>query len=44
MSELEKGLLNAESVAEIDLPPEFCRYRDEGCELAESCLDCPFPQ
>jgi hypothetical protein len=27
---------------EVDLPPEFCRYRDEGCELAESCLECPF--
>jgi transposase-like protein len=26
----------------IDLPPEFCHYRDEGCDLAESCLDCPF--
>lgn len=29
---------------EHDLPPEFCRYRDEGCDLAASCLDCPFPQ
>ena len=27
-----------------DLPPEYCHYRDEGCELAESCLDCPFPE
>jgi hypothetical protein len=27
-----------------DLPPEFCRYKDEGCELAESCLKCPFPR
>jgi len=44
MSELEKGLFNDRSVTEIDLPPEFCRYRDEGCELAESCLSCPFPQ
>jgi hypothetical protein len=25
-----------------DLPPEYCQYRDEGCELAESCLSCPF--
>jgi transposase-like protein len=24
-----------------DLLPEY--YRDEGCELAPSCLDCPFP-
>ncbi|MFH1662314.1 MAG: hypothetical protein ABH934_00075 [Chloroflexota bacterium] len=28
---------------EIDLPPEYCHYKDEGCELAESCLNCPFP-
>ena len=27
-----------------DLPPEYCHYRDEGCELAESCLECPLPQ
>ncbi|MFH0769531.1 MAG: helix-turn-helix domain-containing protein [Chloroflexota bacterium] len=27
---------------ELDLPPEYCRYRDEGCELASSCLECPF--
>ena len=25
-----------------DLRPEYCHYRDEGCELAESCLNCPF--
>jgi len=29
---------------EMDLPPEYCRYRDEGCELAGSCLNCPFPR
>ena len=29
---------------ELDLPPEYCRYRDEGCELADSCLKCPFPR
>ena len=29
---------------ELDLPPEFCHYRDEGCEFASSCLHCPFPQ
>ena len=29
---------------ELDLPPEYCHYRDEGCEFADSCLDCPFPQ
>ncbi|MDO8568466.1 MAG: hypothetical protein Q7R57_07105 [Dehalococcoidales bacterium] len=30
--------------AQPDLPPEFCHYRDEGCEMADSCLSCPFPQ
>ena len=29
---------------EPDLPPEYCHYRDEGREFADSCLDCPFPQ
>jgi hypothetical protein len=29
---------------ERDLPPEYCRYKDEGCEYARACLDCPFPQ
>jgi len=28
---------------ELDLPPEYCHYRDEGCDLAGSCLNCPFP-
>ncbi len=28
----------------LDLPPEYCHYRDEGCELAISCLNCPFPR
>ena len=27
----------------LDLPPEFCRYPDEGCEFSESCLNCPLP-
>ncbi len=27
-----------------DLPPEYCQYRDEGCELSGSCLRCPFPR
>ncbi len=39
--------MNVKEIAEhkertLDLPPEFCHYRDEGCELAESCLSCPF--
>jgi len=29
---------------ELDLPPEYCRYQDEGCDLADSCLNCPFPK
>lgn len=37
--------MELESTADtgLDLPPEYCRYRDEGCELADSCLSCPFP-
>lgn len=30
--------------AEPDLLPELCRYRDEGCELAGSCLHCHLPK
>ena len=26
-----------------DLLPEHSKYRDEGCEMAPSCLNCPFP-
>ena len=29
---------------ELDLPPEYCHYRDEGCHLAPSCLGCPLPK
>ena len=28
----------------LDLPPEYCHYRDEGCDLAGSCLNCPLPR
>ena len=31
-----------ETGSEEDPLPEHCHYRDEGCELAESCLSCPF--
>ena len=27
----------------LDLRPEYCHYQDEGCEFAESCLNCPLP-
>ena len=26
-----------------DLPPEYCTYRDDGCDHAAACLECPFP-
>jgi len=29
---------------EPDLPPEYCQYRDGGCEFADSCLNCPLPK
>ncbi len=29
---------------ELDLPPEYCHYRDEGCQFADSCLNCPLPK
>ncbi len=29
---------------EFDHLPEFTRYRDEGCELSSSCLNCSFQQ
>jgi hypothetical protein len=35
-----KSLTN--DMLEEDLPPEFIRYRDEGCEYGAKCLDCPF--
>ncbi|MGD9142825.1 MAG: helix-turn-helix domain-containing protein [Dehalococcoidia bacterium] len=30
--------------SETDLLPEYCHYRDEGCEFLDSCLNCPLPQ
>ncbi len=42
---MEKSDEFAENEAvEMDLPPEYCQYRDEGCDLADSCLNCPFPK
>ena len=34
--------LPTEPNRQSDLRPEFCDYRDEGCEMAGSCLNCPF--
>ena len=36
--------MNQTELDKIDLPPEYCHYRDEGCELASSCLDCSLPR
>jgi len=29
---------------ELDLPPEYCHYHDDGCEFGDSCLNCPLPK
>jgi hypothetical protein len=52
-AENHPGINDAPDVPDADFPdarlepdddplPEHCHYRDEGCELAESCLNCPF--
>lgn len=38
---LEKPLAIRDS--DEDLLPEHCHYRDEGCEISVSCLNCPYP-
>ena len=35
--------LRSTNNTERDLPPEYCQYHDEGCEFADSCLNCPLP-
>jgi AraC-like DNA-binding protein len=42
--ENEKLVKEETAGSEPDLPPEYCHYRDDGCEFAGSCLNCPFPQ
>jgi hypothetical protein len=32
-----------EKVSTPDPLPEDSRYQDNGCELAEACLNCPYP-
>jgi hypothetical protein len=39
-----EGLSRNNNAEELDLLPEDCRYKDEGCQYAKSCLSCPFPQ
>jgi len=37
----EKGLFEENEIeSEADLPPEYCHYKDEGCELCSTCLGC----
>lgn len=36
--------MEAQREKELDLLPELCHYRDEGCDLAASCLNCTFSQ
>jgi hypothetical protein len=38
-----EGINENQKDDELDLLPEFCFYKDEGCELAPACLECPFP-
>ena len=40
----EKSRFSGVPEAELDLLPEYCHYRDDGCEFADSCLNCPFPE
>ncbi len=35
--------MELEETTPSDLPPEYCHYQDDGCELTSSCLKCPFP-
>ena len=37
-------MIEQSNSVELDLPPEYCHYRDDGCDLADSCLNCPFPK
>ena len=36
--------VNPEGLQELDPLPEHCQYQDEGCDLAGSCLNCPFDE
>ena len=42
----DDGLVSKENINQDqpDFRPEYCHYRDEGCEYADACLECPFPQ
>jgi hypothetical protein len=40
----QKSRFSGAPDTELDLPPQYCHYRDDGCEFADSCLSCPFPE
>ena len=40
-NDITPGEISEDQHNELDLPPEYCHYRDEGCEFADSCLNCP---
>jgi len=44
VGEQESDLEDDEGEKDLDSLPEYYQYRDEGCELAASCLNCPFPR
>ena len=41
INNITPGEISEDQHDELDLPPEYCHYRDEGCEFADSCLNCP---
>ena len=41
INDITPGETSEDQHNELDLPPEYCHYRDEGCEFADSCLNCP---
>lgn len=40
---LERSESNGLRLIRHDALPEHIQYRDEGCELSPSCLNCPLP-
>jgi len=37
-------LSSASATATLDSTPEFYHYEDTGCEVSNSCLNCPLPR
>jgi hypothetical protein len=38
------AIRHREPRARRDKLPEYTRYRDDGCDISESCLTCPLPR